>query len=182
MPVSFTVKNPAALKKQMGRLVSEAGYSSTAALKYGAVSLCRSLRARTRKAPPLRRLNQVEGGFSYKVFKNGQSVKRFVSAKSRDNAKRSRAVIIRYSGLAKTAWGWAMNDLFGTAPGDNGRFKRPQSAIKASKSPTKIVINNRLKYAMEALKNGPSSLAEASLAASNLIRKTIERRLAKAAK
>lgn len=182
MPVSFTVKNPAALKAQMARLVKEAGYSSEQALKYGAVSLCRSLRARTRKAPPLRKLKPVPGGFNYTVYKEGKPVSRFLTAKSKDSAKRSRAVRVRYSGLAKLAWGWAMNDLFGTAPGDNGRFKRPQSAVKARKSPTKIVINNRLKYAMEALKNGPSSLREASAAASNLIRKTIERKLAKAAK
>lgn len=166
----------------MGRLVSEAGYSSTAALKYGAVSLCRSLRARTRKAPPLRKLSTVKGGFNYTVFKDGKPVRNFVSAKSRDSAKRSRAVLVRYSGLAKTAWGWAMNDLFGTAPGDNGRFKRPSTALSTSKTPRKIVINNRLKYAMEALKNGKASLQEASNAASNLIRKTIERKLAKAAK
>lgn len=181
--------------RQMKNLVDKLGWERPRVVKYAAIQFGRSMRSRTRKAKATRpvRIVYKEGKrgkgkmtnqngtpyWAYTTYQGGKPVEKMVLANDRDAAKRNNLMKVRYSGLAKKAWGWLMHETFNSDAGASVKFTRPSGALKGRKGDASgkfyVHFHNGLDYALESLRGGQSSVTEAMSAASTNIRKKIER-------
>lgn len=181
--------------RQMKNLVDKLGWERPRVVKYAAIQFGRSMRSRTRKAKATRSVRIMfkdgkrgkgqmtnQNGtpyWVYTIYQGGKPVEKTVLATDRDAAKRNNLMQVRYSGLAKKAWGWLMHDAFNSDAGASVKFTRPSDALKGRKGDSGgkfyVHFHNGLDYAMEALRGGNASVSEAMSAASTNIRKKIER-------
>jgi len=96
--------------------------------------------------------------------------------------KKHKKTIIYRSGMAKLSWNWILRSLYGKSV--KGNIRQPGGSIFTNKGGSGygafVRFKNNLRYVTSALKGSPSAvMSEAFVAASNQIRKAVERSLAK---
>jgi len=181
------------------QLTSVCGYDREKAVRMATVDLLKSVRASTKKSASIRKIRSVRVSKKFKQSgnllpfkmekydrKSDQKLEQWIFAGSLAEAKQLNVAKIRYSGLARTAWNWAMRDLFET--GDvSAPFRRPSGAVVSEKSGDDIdqviKITNKIEYVMSAFQtSGDRAISTATARAANTLRKHIERKLEAARK
>ena len=202
MNTSILSVKPASLRRfdaALRGMSKELGRSAPAVLKHGSILFCKSMRARTKKAPKLRPTRVVYVGgkakngremnhlgtmyWEVKSFKGGQEKWHKVLAYGKDTLKKNVITRILYSGLAKKSWGWIMKDLFNSNEGAPVGFKRPNGATNARKgsngSKSFVHFQSRIGYINSAIRGGRAGVSEAFDKAGKAIRWRTEEELIK---
>lgn len=200
--IAFDQKGLNDFGHQLRRLADVCGYEPEKAVRMATVDLLKSLRASTIKSKTTRTIRPLDaksrrrwkakgmGDLPFVVErydrKSDQIKETLIFAASLAEAKKARSAKVRYSGLARMSWSWAMRDLFATGP-SAAPFKRPSGAVAATKSGTSadhvIKIENRLEYVLSAFQgSGPRAVSTATARAAASMRKHIARKLEAARK
>jgi hypothetical protein len=175
--IEFPRRDIEALRAQMDRAQKELGKSLGASVKLAAWSVSRTLGTSTRVAPKVRKVMPLrKSGFSdeYKssflswkkpfivlVDRGWQSREEIIWEKSITRARKNKWAVIKYHGLAKAAWGWAVkklgpkSDMKGVSDPARGKAASQMAVESQLKGDDPVVrLTNRVKYAAAALKGG----------------------------
>lgn len=187
------------------RLVNDLKMSEGDAVKWGAFTVARSLRASTRKSPKKRKVERNPGDVPqmsperfphyvkrYVYTKNGKLRETedgvpFLRVYLKDSEEAGPKVTIKRSGLGKASWGWAVQDIgrrLGGPTGSNLNGLRWLASGEFRDNPLNpsVLITNRVRYIMDAM-DGEGSAKPFNTAfarAASAMEKHIERKLQKA--
>lgn len=201
--IEFDPADVARFCHQLRRLSTELGMAPEDGVRVATISFARSMIASTvkgksvRKVTPerIRRVNlrngksravKVGGSFLVEKWNRDGTVENVrIFAASLAEAKASKAARIRYAGLARVSWGWALQRLFGTMP-PAANVRRPVRPFMAVSKGGRgrdfeVSIENTLDYVSQSLSGGRGPAVSTAMSrAANTLRARIDRRITRA--
>lgn len=196
---NFPQDQLAEMNRQIERLVQVSRKGGEHAIKRAMMFVLKSFRATTKEAPKRRKVERADfiqtrrrkdqrnDGGLFKVIafnrKSGKEEPRIFAADSLSEAREHPLTIIKFSGLAKRSWGWAMRDLFSTGGDTDSGFRRKPGMVetKVDKSEGQFAmrVDDNIRYVTEAFKTKGRATADNIIKrAGNNIRKDVERAIA----
>lgn len=196
LDVRFNEEDRRAFDAQITRFQRDLGNAPEEAIRYGMIALLQSMRASTKQAPKRRKVRTSKTGRKVRVDLNrlfvaegldratGGPKNIVIFAPDLATAKLHPKAKIRQWGLARSSWGWAMQELFGARSGARPGLARPSGAVETVKTidrqsgNAECFVTNKLDYISKALVGGRGPAVQTAMArAAGTMKGRIERHI-----